>query len=402
MKTPVIQAMLTVALCVACAKQDGANQGGGSGGVGGGLGAGGTSAVGGSSAVGGGTAVGGSFASGGRSGTGGAPGGGGMDGLGGGAGGGSGTGGRAGTGGTTTTGGVSGAGTGGRTNQGGTVALGGSTGVGGVSGSGGSTTSPGGSGGTDTSDAGVQRDSGAGTMSDTASTGGAAGYQPCPSGEACKILPLGDSITHGVGSSTGGSYRSPLFSLIVSAGQSVTFTGSQSAGPDQVAGKTFPKRHEGHDGWGISEVTPYSGGNAGIAILIPKPAFDTSSGGIPNIVLLHIGTNDQGSLSAAQMASDLSGLLDQIVTAAPEALVVVAQILPLGYGTNDVIKSYNQLIPGLVQSKVAAGKHIVVVDMFTGFNASSMLGSDKIHPNDAGYQYMAEHWYSVIGPLLPK
>jgi lysophospholipase L1-like esterase len=123
---------------------------------------------------------------------------------------------------------------------------------------------------------------------------------------------------------------------------------------------------------------------------------------MPNIILLHIGTNDQGSLTAAKMTSDLSGLLDKIVANAPDALLVVAQIIPLGYGTNDVIKAYNQAIPGLVQPRAAAGKHIVLLDMYTGFTPSSMLGSDNIHPNSTGYKFMADHWYSVIGSLLPK
>src|ERR1044071_684662 len=102
------------------------------------------------------------------------------------------------------------------------------------------------------------------------------------------------------------------------------------------------------------------------------------------------------------MANDLSGLLDKITTNAPNALVVVAQIIPLGYGTNDVIKAYNQAIPGVVQQRAAAGKHVVLVDMFTGFTPASMLGSDSIHPNTSGYKFMADHWYSVIGSLLPK
>ena len=102
------------------------------------------------------------------------------------------------------------------------------------------------------------------------------------------------------------------------------------------------------------------------------------------------------------MVTDLNGLLDKIISNAPNALVAVAQIIPLGYGTNDVIKAYNQAIPGLVQQRVAAGKHVVLVDMYTGFTASSMLGSDSIHPNSAGYKFMADHWYSVIGSLLPK
>ncbi len=219
---------------------------------------------------------------------------------------------------------------------------------------------------------------------------------------ACKILPFGDSITYGVNDEGNAGYRGPLFASAVAAAQKITFTGSLSNGPTTVSGQTFPKNNEGHSGWGISEVTPYSGGNAGIATVIPSPALSSASGGVPNIILLHIGTNDSGSFTATQMTSDLSGLLDKIIANAPNALLVVAQIIPLGYGTNDVIKAYNQALPGLVQQRAAAGKHIALVDMYTGFNTSTMLGSDSIHPNSTGYKFMADHWYSVIGSLLPK
>jgi lysophospholipase L1-like esterase len=215
-------------------------------------------------------------------------------------------------------------------------------------------------------------------------------------------LPLGDSITFGVGDEGNGGYRGPLFALTVEVGKSVTFTGSLTNGPSNVAGQPFPQRHEGHSGWGIAQVTPYSGGNAGIFTVVPNPAFSEGSGGVPHIVLLHIGTNDQGSLSAAEMQSDLSDLLDQIIANAPEALLVVAQIIPLGYGTNDVIRTYNEAIPGMVEARADAGEHITLVDMFTGFQASGMLDPDNIHPNAAGYEFMAEAWYSVIGPLLPE
>ena len=215
-------------------------------------------------------------------------------------------------------------------------------------------------------------------------------------------MPLGDSITFGVGDEGNGGYRGPLFAAAVAAGKKITFTGSLANGPNTVSGQTFPKNNEGHSGWGISEVTPYSGGNAGIATVIPSPAFSSSSGGTPNIILLHIGTNDQGSFPATQMTSDLTGLVDKIITNAPDALLVVAQIIPLGYGTNDVIKAYNQSLPGIVQARATAGKHIMLLDMYTGFTPSSMLGSDNIHPNSTGYKFMADHWYTAIGSLLPQ
>jgi hypothetical protein len=215
-------------------------------------------------------------------------------------------------------------------------------------------------------------------------------------------MPLGDSITYGVNDEGNGGYRGPLFASVVAAGQKITFTGSLTNGPSTVSGQPFPQKNEGHSGWGISEVTPYSGTNAGIATVIPTPGFSSASGGVPDIILLHIGTNDQGSLSATQMTTDLSGLIDKLITNAPNALIVVAKIIPLGYGTNSVIQTYNQAIPGIVQQRASAGKHITIVDMYGGFTPTSMLGSDNIHPNSAGYKFMADRWYSVIGSLLPK
>jgi lysophospholipase L1-like esterase len=326
----------------------------------------------------------------------------------------------------------------GATATGGASALGGATGHGGQSGQGGSATGgtaghaqagAGGAGGTagGAGAAGSGGTSGHGGFAGTGGSGGSggsggmsghgghggggagaggaagsAGYSPCPTnGSACKILPLGDSITHGYASSDDAGYRSQLFKLVLAANQKATFTGSLANGPTQVSGQTFPRNHEGHDGWGISEVNPNSGGSAGLTTVIPTPAFSGSSGGTPNIILLHIGTNDQGTYSATQMESDLRGLLDKITAAAPDALVVVAQIIPLGYGTNAVIKAYDQAIPGIVQAEVAAGKHVAVVDMYTGFNTSTMIGSDSVHPNDSGYQFMANRWYGAIGSLLP-
>jgi lysophospholipase L1-like esterase len=114
-----------------------------------------------------------------------------------------------------------------------------------------------------------------------------------------------------------------------------------------------------------------------------------------------IGTNDVGNFTGAQMATQLGALLDKIITAAPDTLLVVAKITPVSWATS-VVTAYNNAIPGLVQSRADAGKHVALADMNTGFNSSTMLSSDNLHPNSAGYAFMAAHWYGVIGPLLPQ
>jgi hypothetical protein len=172
----------------------------------------------------------------------------------------------------------------------------GSGGSAGVTGEGGS----GGTGGQGTGGAGGGgrggQPGGTGGAGVGGSGGGSNAYNPCPtSGAACKVLPFGDSITYGVNDEGDAGYRGPLFATVVAAGQKITFTGSLSDRPTTVSGQPFPMHNEGHGGWGISEVNPNSGGNAGIATVIPTPAFSGSSGGTPDIILLHIGTNDQGN-----------------------------------------------------------------------------------------------------------
>jgi lysophospholipase L1-like esterase len=290
-------------------------------------------------------------------------------------------------------------GSGGSSASGGESGAGGAPGMGGTGGGAAGTGGRAGTGGSSGTGGSVPRDA---AVADSGSDATSAGYQPCRS-NPCKILPLGDSITFGVNDEANGGYRGPLFADVIAAGQKVTFTGSLSNGPTTVLGQPFPQRNEGHSGWGISEITPFSGGNAGIATLVPTPALSTGNGGVPDIVLLHIGTNDATSFPAAQMETDLQGLLDKLFTSAPNALVVLAQIIPLGYDpTNAVIRAYNQALPGIVQARAAAGKHIMLVDMNTGFSVTTMYGADKIHPNTAGYKVIADRWYAAIATLLPR
>ncbi len=279
--------------------------------------------------------------------------------------------------------GQSGAGAGGA--SGGTPANGGSAGAGAGGAGAGGVGGVGGAGNGGASGAGAGGAGNAGA-SGSSGSGGAQGYEPCPTTGPCKILPLGDSITWGI--QYDGAYRVQLFTRAVNDGHSITFTGSLSNGPSMAAGQTFPKSNEGHSGWTIDQ-------DAG---LIPSPALNT----IPNIVTLMIGTNDVYAQSGqSTMPNRLGSLIDKITAAAPDALLVVAKITPLANASwNATIKTYNDAIPGVVDTRVAAGKHLMVVDMNTGFT-SGMLSSDSIHPNKSGYDFMGNVWYEAIKDFLP-
>jgi hypothetical protein len=283
----------------------------------------------------------------------------------------------------TGTGGQAGAGGAGANGGGG---QGGGAGMGGAAGKGGA-----GSGGTGAGGLGGASARGG------AGGGGAIGYAPCSTtASPCKILPFGDSITRGVKSSDDAGYRSQLFKLIVAAKQKITFTGSLTNGPTQVSGQPFPRMHEGHPGWTIDPgYNPISSSYGGISSLVPSPALD----GHPNIILLHIGTNDLFARDTAGMATRLEALLDKIAQNAPDALVVLAQITP-GSTPNAARDAYNAKIPGIVLTHAAKGQHIIGVDMSR--LPLTDLSSDGTHPNDQGYAYMAGIWYAAIKDLLPN
>lgn len=230
---------------------------------------------------------------------------------------------------------------------------------------------------------------------------GGAGYQPCPTtaATACVVLPLGDSITEGyLPSGANGGYRVELFRQAVLAGKNITFGGSQMNGPATVENQSFPRRHEGRGGYTIA-----GGGNGSIAGSVTDTALSTYR---PHIVLLMIGTNDiNGNINVATAPTRLGELIDDITTGAPAALVVVATIIPVANNTtNQRVQTYNGAIPGLVNSRAAAGKHIVLLDNYAEFvkdpDFRTSLMVDSLHPNAAGYAVLGRAFHGAIGALL--
>lgn len=238
---------------------------------------------------------------------------------------------------------------------------------------------------------------------------GANGFDPCPATGDCKILPLGDSITYGAGADPGdgGGYRDELFTKAVNDGKRITFVGSQKSGPTTLDGQPFPQNNEGHIGWTITQINDIA--TTSQTISVSGPAYAGALRDLPNIVLLFIGTNDEGYASTEVGAADRLGtLIDKIVAAVPDALLVVSSIYPFPgcKSTNYTptqcaanVAAYDAAIPGLIQERVAQGKHVLFVDM-SGM-PSDGLSSDGVHPTiTTGYPWMGDHWYAVVQPYL--
>jgi len=238
----------------------------------------------------------------------------------------------------------------------------------------------------------------AGTASGGAGQAGAGGaYRPCPTdGSACKIMPFGDSITDGFG--TEGAYRVELFRLAHQAGKNITFVGSQSNGPAKVDGVDFPPKHEGHSGFTIYPTPSRSGISPFVDSSIPQ--FN------PHIVTLMIGTND--AIDDYQMANApkrLGMLIDSIFVKLPNALIVVAQPIPSqDDALNTRLQTYNASIPAIVKARADAGKHLLLLDLYTPIAAvadyKTSLLKDTWHPNVAGHVILGAQWYKVLAPSL--
>ncbi|MEO6084629.1 MAG: SGNH/GDSL hydrolase family protein [Umezawaea sp.] len=205
---------------------------------------------------------------------------------------------------------------------------------------------------------------------------GTSGQAGPESNGGVRILPLGDSITHGA--DVPGGYRIGLWQRLAEGRYTNDFVGSQVNGP----GRLLDHDHEGHPGWRIDQL------DANIVGWLRTYA--------PRSVLLHIGTNDVvQNYDLAGAPDRLSTLIDHITDTAPDADVFVAQIIPLGWDSGEVaVRSFNNAIPGIVQSKVNAAKRVHLVNMHSAVSVADL--PDSIHPDGNGYDKMAAVWYDAL------
>ena len=232
-----------------------------------------------------------------------------------------------------------------------------------------------------------------------------------------RILPLGDSITTGISegvsvtpepvrSQTAGGYRTVLWQDVQQAGITLDFVGGQSNGPTTLGDKD----NEGHPGKTIA--------------FISDNVLTYLGSAKPDAVLLMIGTNDtfatqqsNGTFlfkTANQMATELGALIDKIIAFSPDVKLFVASIPPILPNADERLPlaqqplqqklaiDYNNLLPGLVAQKQAAGAKVEFVDMRSSLTVADIVptGSSGVHPTQAGYTKIGNLWYNALNTKL--
>ncbi|KKZ66425.1 hypothetical protein EMCG_07853 [[Emmonsia] crescens] len=194
-------------------------------------------------------------------------------------------------------------------------------------------------------------------------------------GADLRILPLGDSITYGQGSSDGNGYRLPLYNLL-SGRNKVEYIGREKRG------SMSNNQHEGHKGFPIGPV-----GNTG------KPNYSQH----PNIILLLAGTNDVVfKINLKDAPNVLGRVVDDIVTGCPDAVVLVATLTPMLDTNREARKVvFNAALPAVMEQRTKAGKHVLLIDL-ERVTTQHINTTDGIHPVDQGYKLIADAWYEGI------
>jgi hypothetical protein len=227
------------------------------------------------------------------------------------------------------------------------------------------------------------------------------------------IMPMGDSITVGVDYYTDslGGYRDRLYRDLTGAGVSFTFVGAADTSPTPAltgAGDTY---HNGFGGWTIDDI---NNNLAGVAA--PEYGGDSNQGGYlltggngtgrpamtPNIILLHIGTNDllHGSSTINQ---DLYNLVTHIHALTPNTTILIAGIIPINSsGFSAAVLSYNTYISSTLVPSLSYTRYVNQYSSFLNTNGTvngALIGTDLVHPDMFGYPLMALNWAAAIESL---
>lgn len=129
----------------------------------------------------------------------------------------------------------------------------------------------------------------------------------------------------------------------------------------------------------------------------------------PQVLLLLEGINDINQLHAAGIPIVVNGLRTMVQEARRRGIsVFLGTLLPQRRGScrsYDYSDGVDDIVPANTLIRQMAGiEGVPVVDLYQGFAGSeaTLIGPDGLHPNEAGYQRMADLFYAAILQRLER
>jgi lysophospholipase L1-like esterase len=210
-----------------------------------------------------------------------------------------------------------------------------------------------------------------------------------------KIMSLGASRVEG-NRPDFESFRYELWKDLIANNWTFDFIGTQSdeALYPSYNNQSFDIDHEGRGGWTSGQIL------ADLAEWLNE----TSS---PDIVLFSSpGGNDAlQNLPYNETINNIQAIIDLLQSNNPAVIILIEQLAP---GRSDIMTPtlsnyFSQLqvdIPTIASNQSDSLSQVITVDMQTGFNDN--LLADEVHYNEAGADFIAARYYTVLATILEQ
>ena len=222
-----------------------------------------------------------------------------------------------------------------------------------------------------------------------------------PPAAPLRIMAIGDSITEGFDWPGDGlsqnirSYRGEFVNLMNNSSCAYQMVGSLQSNFPTTG---FTSNHEGYSGFRADHLNNgFSDGRLSSPGISSTMAIHN-----PDVVLLHVGSNDMlGGQSILSTIADIELMIDNILAANPGATVLVANVIPWYSPINNQFNSNirgsiaqlgNDIIASLQNNPRPNVRLANVRNRFT----PSMMQGDLIHPNALGEVHIANAFFDAL------